>query len=95
MSHGSRAGVADAQRPAVDAELVQVPRRRRPRAAVEERHDVTLAAAIREAIERAMASGMRGVRARAAAIGEAVRAAVAEGGSLRQDMDDLVAYLTR
>uniref|UniRef100_A0A0E0ANU3 Glycosyltransferase n=1 Tax=Oryza glumipatula TaxID=40148 RepID=A0A0E0ANU3_9ORYZ len=62
----------------------------------EERHDVTPAAAIREAIERAMASGDgAALRARAAAIGEAVRAAVAEGGSLRQDMDDLVAYLTR
>uniref|UniRef100_A0A0D3GUK2 Glycosyltransferase N-terminal domain-containing protein n=1 Tax=Oryza barthii TaxID=65489 RepID=A0A0D3GUK2_9ORYZ len=62
----------------------------------EERHDVTPAAAIREVIERAMASGDgAALRARAAAIGEAVRAAVAEGGSLRQDMDDLVAYLTR
>ncbi|KAF0907376.1 hypothetical protein E2562_015868 [Oryza meyeriana var. granulata] len=62
----------------------------------ERRYDVTPAAAIREAIEKAMVwQDGAALRARATAIGEAVRAAVAEGGSSRQDMDDLVAYLTR
>jgi len=35
------------------------------------------------------------MRQRAAALGEAVRGAVAEGGSSRQDLDELVAYMTR
>ncbi|KAF8670396.1 hypothetical protein HU200_050701 [Digitaria exilis] len=62
----------------------------------EQRHDVTPAAAIRDAIGRVMASdeGDEMMR-RAAALGEAVRAAVAEGGSSRQDLEELVAYMTR
>ncbi|CAL5071337.1 unnamed protein product [Urochloa decumbens] len=62
----------------------------------EQRHDVTPAAAIRDAIGRVMASDEgEEMRLRAAALGEAVRAAVAEGGSSRQDLDELVAYMTR
>ncbi|TVT98005.1 hypothetical protein EJB05_56722, partial [Eragrostis curvula] len=62
----------------------------------EERYDVTPAAAIRVAIERVMASDDgAAMRCRAAALGEAVRAAVADGGSARRDLDDLVAYMTR
>ncbi|KAG8071325.1 hypothetical protein GUJ93_ZPchr0006g45863 [Zizania palustris] len=62
----------------------------------ENRNDVTPASAIREAIEKTMASEEgAAVRARAREIGEAVRAAVGVGGSSRRDMDDFVAYLTR
>ncbi|PUZ73310.1 hypothetical protein GQ55_2G464000 [Panicum hallii var. hallii] len=62
----------------------------------EQRHDVAPAAAIREAIEKVMASDEgTEMRQRAAALGEAVRGAVAEGGSSRQDLEELVAYMTR
>ncbi|KAF8679027.1 hypothetical protein HU200_045780 [Digitaria exilis] len=62
----------------------------------ERRHDVTPAAAIRDAIGRVMASDEGAeMRRRAAALEEAVRGAVAEGGSSRQDLEDLVAYMTR
>ncbi|KAJ1292262.1 hypothetical protein BS78_02G378500 [Paspalum vaginatum] len=62
----------------------------------EQRHDVTPAAAIRQAIETVMASDEGAeMRRRASALGEAVRAAVAEGGSSRQDLEELVAYVTR
>uniref|UniRef100_A0ACD5YEH4 Uncharacterized protein n=1 Tax=Avena sativa TaxID=4498 RepID=A0ACD5YEH4_AVESA len=62
----------------------------------EERGDVTPAAAIREAIERAMRSeDGAAMQQRARALGDAVRAAVADGGSSRRDLDDLVAYVTR
>ncbi|XP_062190596.1 putative cis-zeatin O-glucosyltransferase [Phragmites australis] len=62
----------------------------------EHRHDITPAAAIREAIERVMASDEgTSMQLRATALGEAVRDAVAEGGSSRRDLDDLVAYMTR
>ncbi|TKW36309.1 hypothetical protein SEVIR_2G432100v4 [Setaria viridis] len=62
----------------------------------EQRHDVTPAAAVREAIGRVMASDEGAeMRRRAAALGEAVRGAVAEGGSSRQDLEELVAYMTR
>jgi cis-zeatin O-glucosyltransferase len=62
----------------------------------EERGDVTPAAAIREAIERAMRSDEgAAVRERARALGDAVRAAHGNGGSSSRDMDDLVAYVTR
>ncbi|KAL6896953.1 hypothetical protein ACP4OV_007525 [Aristida adscensionis] len=62
----------------------------------EQRHAVTPAAAIREAIERVMASDEgAAMRRRAAAIGEAVRGAVADGGSSQRDMDELVAYMRR
>ncbi|CAL5084495.1 unnamed protein product [Urochloa decumbens] len=61
-----------------------------------QRHEVTPAAAIREAIGRVMASDEgEEMQRRAAALGEAVRATVAEGGSSRQDLEDLVAYMTR
>uniref|UniRef100_A0A8I6WP48 Glycosyltransferase n=2 Tax=Hordeum vulgare subsp. vulgare TaxID=112509 RepID=A0A8I6WP48_HORVV len=62
----------------------------------EERGQVTPAAAIREAIERAMRSEEGAtVRDKARALGQAIRAAVADGGSSRRDLDDLVAYVTR
>uniref|UniRef100_A0A0D9X2H6 Glycosyltransferase N-terminal domain-containing protein n=1 Tax=Leersia perrieri TaxID=77586 RepID=A0A0D9X2H6_9ORYZ len=62
----------------------------------EARHGVVPAEEIRGVIERAMGTEEgEAMRDRAAAIGVAVRAAVAEGGSSRRDMDDLVAYLTR
>uniref|UniRef100_A0ACD5WMY2 Uncharacterized protein n=1 Tax=Avena sativa TaxID=4498 RepID=A0ACD5WMY2_AVESA len=62
----------------------------------EERGDVTPAAAIREAIERAMCSeDGAAMQQRARALGDAVRAAVVDGGSSRRDLDDLVAYVTR
>uniref|UniRef100_A0ACD5YYU3 Uncharacterized protein n=1 Tax=Avena sativa TaxID=4498 RepID=A0ACD5YYU3_AVESA len=62
----------------------------------EERGDVTAAVAIREAIERAMRSeDGAAMQRRARALGDAVRAAVADGGSSRRDLDDLVAYVTR
>ncbi|CAD6216797.1 unnamed protein product [Miscanthus lutarioriparius] len=62
----------------------------------ERRHDVIPAAAIRDAIDRVMASDEGAeIRRRAAALREAVRSAVAEGGSSRQDLDELVAYVTR
>jgi cis-zeatin O-glucosyltransferase len=62
----------------------------------EQRHDVTPAAAIGEAIGRVMASDEgTEMRRRAAELGEAVRGAVAEGGSSRHDLEELVAYMTR
>ncbi|RLN34415.1 putative cis-zeatin O-glucosyltransferase [Panicum miliaceum] len=62
----------------------------------EQRHDVTPAAAIREAIEKVMASDEgTEMRQRAAALGEAVRGGVAKGGSSRQDLEELVAYMAR
>ncbi|XP_047065497.1 cis-zeatin O-glucosyltransferase 1-like [Lolium rigidum] len=62
----------------------------------EERGDVTPAAAIREAIERAMRSDEgTAVRERARMLGDAVCAAHGNGGSSSRDMDDLVAYVTR
>ncbi|KAL6657428.1 hypothetical protein ACP70R_005208 [Stipagrostis hirtigluma subsp. patula] len=62
----------------------------------EQRHDVTPAAAIREAIERLMASDEgAAIRRRATALGEAVRDAVADGGSSKRDLEELVAYVTR
>jgi len=59
----------------------------------ERRHDVTPTAAIRDAIDRVMASeeGVE-IRRRAATLGEAVRGAVGEGGSSRS-LDELVAYV--
>ena len=57
---------------------------------------MTPAAAIRDTIDRVTASDEGAeIRRRAAALGEAVRGAVAEGGSSRQDLDELVAYVTR
>jgi len=62
----------------------------------ERRDDVTPASAIRDAIDRVMASEEGAeIRQRAAALGEAVRGAVAEGGSSRWDLDELVAYVKR
>ena len=62
----------------------------------ERRHNVNPAAAIRDAIDRVMASEEGAeIRCRAAALGEAVLGAVAEGGSSRRDLDELVAYVTR
>jgi cis-zeatin O-glucosyltransferase len=62
----------------------------------ERRHDVTPAADIRDAIDRVMASEEGAeIRRRAGALGEAVRGAVVEGGSSRQDLEELVAYVTR
>ncbi|CAM0907208.1 unnamed protein product [Alopecurus aequalis] len=62
----------------------------------EERGEVTSWADIRGAIEKAMRSEEgAAVRERARALGDAVRAAVADGGSSRRDLDDLVAYVTR
>ncbi|XP_003562518.1 cis-zeatin O-glucosyltransferase 1-like [Brachypodium distachyon] len=62
----------------------------------ERRGEVTPAAGVRDAIERAMRSE-EGERVREAArkLGEAVRADVAHGRSSRRDLDDLVAYITR
>ena len=62
----------------------------------ERRHYVTPVAAIRDAIDRFMASEEGAeIRCRAAALGEAVLGAVAEGGSSRRDLDELVACVTR
>ncbi|XP_047067895.1 cis-zeatin O-glucosyltransferase 1-like [Lolium rigidum] len=62
----------------------------------EERGDVTPAATISEAIERAMRSDEgAAIRERARALGDAVCAAHGDGGSSSRDMDDLVAYMTR
>ncbi|XP_047065496.1 putative cis-zeatin O-glucosyltransferase [Lolium rigidum] len=62
----------------------------------EERGDVTPAAAIGVAIERAMRSDEgAAVRETARALGDAVCAARGNGGSSSRDMDDLVAYVTR
>ncbi|WVZ86803.1 hypothetical protein U9M48_033531, partial [Paspalum notatum var. saurae] len=61
-----------------------------------EKHaEVIPAAAIQEVIERMMASedGLS-VRRRAAAIGEAVRAAATAGGSSQKDLDSFIAHIT-
>ncbi|CAM0903416.1 unnamed protein product [Alopecurus aequalis] len=62
-----------------------------------EKHgEVVAANAIQEVIEEAMLSdkGMA-VRRRATALGDAVRASVADGGSSRRDLDNFIAYITR
>jgi cis-zeatin O-glucosyltransferase len=62
-----------------------------------EKHgEVVPADAIQEVIEEAMLSenGMA-VRQRAKALGDAIRASMAEGGSSKQGLDDFVAYITR
>ncbi|KAJ1272222.1 hypothetical protein BS78_06G186200 [Paspalum vaginatum] len=62
-----------------------------------EKHaEVVPAADIQELIERAMVSdeGLP-VRQRAAAIGEAVRASVADGGSSHKDLENFIAHITR
>ncbi|KAM3214067.1 hypothetical protein ACQJBY_066471 [Aegilops geniculata] len=62
-----------------------------------EKHgEVTPAATIQQAIEAAMV-GEEGLamRRRAMALGEAVRACAAAGGSSRKDLQDFVAHLTR
>ena len=62
----------------------------------ERRHNVTPTAAVRDAIDRVMASEEGAeIRRRVAALGEAVRGAVAKAGSSRRDLDELVAYVTR
>jgi cis-zeatin O-glucosyltransferase len=62
----------------------------------ERRHDVTPASAICAAIQTVMASDEgAAMRRRAEVLGEAVRDAVADGGSSRRDLDGLVAYMTR
>jgi len=62
----------------------------------EKHNEVIAASAIQEVIEEAMLSD-RGiaVRQRAKALGDAVRASVADGGSSRKDLDDFIAYITR
>ncbi|KQJ83988.1 putative cis-zeatin O-glucosyltransferase [Brachypodium distachyon] len=62
----------------------------------EKHSEVITAKAIQEVIEEAMLSdkGMA-VQQRARVLGDAVRAAVAPGGSSRKDLDDLIAYMTR
>jgi cis-zeatin O-glucosyltransferase len=62
-----------------------------------EKHGEVIAAeTIQEVIEEAMVSdkGMA-VRRRAAALGDAVRASIADGGSSRKDLDDFIAYISR
>jgi len=62
-----------------------------------EKHaEVIPAAAIREVIEKMMVSeeGLA-VRQRAVALGEAVRASVATGGSSQKELEDFVAHITR
>ena len=62
-----------------------------------EKHaEVIPAAAIREVIEKIMVSqeGLA-VRQRAVALGEAVRASVATGGSSQKELEDFVAHITR
>ncbi|CAN6268848.1 unnamed protein product [Urochloa humidicola] len=62
-----------------------------------EKHaEVIPAATIEEMIEKMMVSdeGLA-VRQRATALGEAVRAAVAAGGSSQKDMEDFIAHITR
>uniref|UniRef100_A0ACD5UT93 Uncharacterized protein n=1 Tax=Avena sativa TaxID=4498 RepID=A0ACD5UT93_AVESA len=62
----------------------------------EKHNEVIAASAIQEVIEEAMLSD-RGiaVRQRAKALGDAVRASVADDGSSRKDLDDFIAYITR
>ncbi|KAK1684582.1 hypothetical protein QYE76_045430 [Lolium multiflorum] len=62
-----------------------------------EKHGEVIAAkAIQDVIEEVMLSerGMA-VRQRATALGNSVRASVADGGSSRKDLDDFMAYITR
>ncbi|PAN39521.1 hypothetical protein PAHAL_7G249000 [Panicum hallii] len=62
-----------------------------------EKHaEVIPAAAIREVIEKMMVSdeGLE-VRQRAVALGEAVRASAAAGGSSQKDLEDFIAHITR
>ncbi|XP_003565056.1 putative cis-zeatin O-glucosyltransferase [Brachypodium distachyon] len=62
----------------------------------EEHGEVTPAAAIRAAIETAMVGEEgKAMRARAMALGEAVRSCAAVGGSSREDLEVLVAHVTR
>uniref|UniRef100_A0A0E0KTR2 Glycosyltransferase n=1 Tax=Oryza punctata TaxID=4537 RepID=A0A0E0KTR2_ORYPU len=62
----------------------------------EKHNEVTPAKDIQEVIEEAMLSddGIA-MRQRARELGDAIRASVAAGGSLRKDLDDFVAYITR
>uniref|UniRef100_A0A8I6XAZ9 Glycosyltransferase N-terminal domain-containing protein n=1 Tax=Hordeum vulgare subsp. vulgare TaxID=112509 RepID=A0A8I6XAZ9_HORVV len=62
----------------------------------EKHSEVITAKAIQEVIEEVMLSdkGMA-VRQRASALGKAIRASVADGGSSRQDLDLFTAYMTR
>ncbi|KAF0912190.1 hypothetical protein E2562_013072 [Oryza meyeriana var. granulata] len=62
----------------------------------EKHNEVTPSKAIQEVIEEAMLTD-KGVtmRQRARELGVAIRAAVAAGGSSREDLDDFVAYITR
>jgi len=62
----------------------------------EKHNEVIAAKVIQDVIEEVMITdkGMA-LRQRAAALGNAVRASVAEGGSSRKDLDDFIAYITR
>ncbi|KAL6651763.1 hypothetical protein ACP70R_010688 [Stipagrostis hirtigluma subsp. patula] len=63
---------------------------------VEKHGEVIPAAAIREAIERMMVSDEgREIQRRAMALGEAVRASAAVGGSSRKDLEEFIAHITR
>jgi len=57
---------------------------------------VAPAGAIREVISKVM-TGDEGlaVREKANALGESIRASVAEGGSSRKDLDNFITYITR
>ncbi|KAL6838415.1 hypothetical protein ACP4OV_031660 [Aristida adscensionis] len=61
-----------------------------------QRGEVTPAATIQEVVERMMVSdeGLA-VRRRATAIGAAIRASAAAGGSSRKDLEDFIAHITR
>jgi cis-zeatin O-glucosyltransferase len=62
-----------------------------------EKHDEVIAAeVIQDVIKEVMITekGMA-LQQRAAALGNGVRASVADGGSSRKDLDDFMAYITR
>ena len=61
-----------------------------------EKHaEVIPAAAIREVIEMMVSEEGLAVRQRAVALGEAVRASAAAGGSSQKDLEDFIAHITR
>ncbi|KAL6844330.1 hypothetical protein ACP4OV_026003 [Aristida adscensionis] len=62
---------------------------------VEKHADVVPAATIQEVIEKMMVTGEgREIQRRAMALGEAVRASAAVGGSSRKDLEDFIAHIT-